>query len=71
MPKSYEGVSGGALWELYVEIDEQEKPVNVNQRLVGVAFRQSEDHKRITSNALSSIEAIKETIKNKWPNEAR
>jgi hypothetical protein len=47
IPKSYGGVSGGGLWELRVEVDEKLKPVKINKRLHGVAFRQSEDHRRI------------------------
>ena len=66
IPKSYGGVSGGGLWELHVELDKQLKPVNVNKRLHGVTFRQSVDHKRITSNATPSIDTIKEQIAAKW-----
>jgi hypothetical protein len=51
IPKSYGGISGGGLWELHVELDKELKPVEVNKRLHGVAFRQSDDHRRITSNA--------------------
>ena len=50
IPKSYGGVSGGALWELHVELDKQLKPIKVNKRLHGVAFRQSSDRHHITSN---------------------
>ncbi len=68
IPKSYGGVSGGALWELHVELDKQLKPVQVNKRLHGVAFRESGDHRRITSNAAPSIDAIVKQIGAKWPN---
>jgi Tetratricopeptide repeat len=67
IPKSYGGVSGGALWELHVELDEDLKTVNVNKRLHGVAFRESEDRKHITSNAAPSIDAIVNQIAAKWP----
>ena len=43
IPTSYGGVSGGALWKLFVEVDAKHMPVRVNKRLVGVAFRQSDD----------------------------
>jgi hypothetical protein len=67
IPKSYGGVSGGGLWELHVELDKQLKPVDVNKRLHGVAFRQSGDRRRITSNAAPSIDAITKQITAKWP----
>jgi hypothetical protein len=69
IPKSHGGVSGGALWELYAELDANLKVVSINKRLDGVAFRQSADHKRVTSNAAPSIEALVKKIKEKWPHE--
>jgi hypothetical protein len=67
VPKSYGGVSGGGLWELHVELDKELKPVDVKKRLHGVAFRESDDHRRITSNAEASIDAVKEEISANWP----
>lgn len=67
VPTSYGGVSGGSLWELHVELDKDKKPVKVNTRLYGVAFRQSEDHLRITSNGPSAIDAVVKQIQAKWP----
>ncbi len=67
IPKSYGGVSGGALWELHVELDESLKTVKVNKRLHGVAFRQSDDNKRVTSNAAPSIEVMVKKIVEAWP----
>jgi hypothetical protein len=67
IPKSYGGISGGALWELHVELDKELKTVRVNKRLHGVAFRQSVDRRRITSNAAPSIDAITKQIAAKWP----
>lgn len=67
IPKSYGGVSGGGLWELHVELDKQLKPIDVHKRLHGVAFRQSDDHCRITSNAAPSIGAITEQVDAEWP----
>ena len=62
VPKSYGGVSGGALWEMHVELDESLKNVKVNKRLHGVALRQSVDRRRITSNGIASIETIVKRI---------
>jgi hypothetical protein len=67
VPKSYGGVSGGALWELHVELDEAFKPAAVNKRLHGVAFRESPDRKRVTSNGSPSVEAIIKEVEAKWP----
>lgn len=67
IPKSYGGVSGGALWELHVELDKQHKPISVTKRLRGVAFRQSGDHRRITFNSVPSIDEIAKQIAIKWP----
>jgi hypothetical protein len=70
VPKSHGGVSGGALGELFVELDANLKTVKVNKRLHGVAFRQSNDHKSITSNAKPSIAAMIEKIREAWPDAA-
>jgi hypothetical protein len=67
IPKSHGGVSGGGLWELHVELDEKLMVIEVNKRLCGVAFRQSGNHRRITSNAQPSIDAIKAQLVAKWP----
>lgn len=68
IPRSYGGVSGGALWELHVELDKESKVFKVNKKLHGVAFRQSDDNTRVTANSTSLIDAI---VKNKiiptWP----
>jgi hypothetical protein len=66
IPTSYEGVSGGGLWELHVELDGQ-KVVRVNKKLHGIAFRQSKDHRLIVSNGRASIENLIRAIKQKWP----
>ncbi len=72
IPKSHGGISGGALWELHVELDASLKPVMpVNKRLRGVAFRQSADRTKVTSNDTASIETIIEQVKKKWPKDAR
>jgi hypothetical protein len=70
VPKSYGGVSGGALWELHVELDkEKKKVVAVNKKLHGVAFRQSKDRSLIVSNGAPSIEALKKKIAAEWPDD--
>jgi hypothetical protein len=72
IPKSHQGVSGGALWELHVELDAGLKPVMpVNKRLRGVAFRESQDYKKVTSNDTASIDAIIEKIRKQWSDEAK
>jgi hypothetical protein len=71
VPTSYGGVSGGALWQLHVELDAKLKTFKVNKRLHGVAFRQSVDHRRITSNASPSIDALVERIRAEWPEAVR
>jgi hypothetical protein len=67
IPKSYGGISGGGLWELHVELDKQLKPVEVNKRLHGIAFRQSGDYRHITSNAAPSIDAVTKQVAVNWP----
>jgi hypothetical protein len=57
VPESYEGVSGGALWELHIELNGQ-TIVNVVKRLSGVAFRQSDDHAFVVCNGSPSIETL-------------
>jgi hypothetical protein len=67
VPKSYGGVSGGALWQLHIELDQGGKTVRIGKELRGVPFRQSPNHRLITSNGPSSIERLKQEIANKWP----
>jgi hypothetical protein len=69
VPKSYGGVSGGALWELHVELDGQSKVVKVNKKLYGIAFRQSLDHTVIFCNTAPAIESITAKIEATWPTE--
>ena len=54
IPKSYGGVSGGALWELHVEVTPSLAIVKVNKKLHGVAFRQSGDRLRVTARPSST-----------------
>lgn len=68
IPKSHGGVSGGALWELHVELDENLQALKpVNKRLAGVAFRQSGDRSKVTSNGTPSIDAMIDAIRENWP----
>jgi len=71
IPGSHGGVSGGALWELHVELDAGKKFFAVNKRLRGVAFRESADHKRVTSNDTSSIDGMIAKIRKQWPQETK
>jgi len=66
-PKSYEGVSGGALWELHVELDEEKNVVRVIKKLHGIVFRQSNDNRLVVSNAVPSIEKLAAALSAKWP----
>ena len=70
VPKSYGGVSGGALWKLHVELDASDKIVNIGKELHGVAFWQSGDPRLITRNDLPSISALKKAIADRWPEES-
>jgi hypothetical protein len=68
VPKSYGGVSGGALWELHIEVTPTLAVVKVNKKLHGVAFRQSGDRQRVTANATPLIDAlVKNQILKSWP----
>jgi hypothetical protein len=67
VPESYEGVSGGGLWELHAELDPALKVVDVKKKLCGVAFRQSDDRKRVTSNGSAHIQSLRAKIAAKWP----
>lgn len=68
IPKSYGGVSGGALWELHVEVTSALAIVKTNKTLHGVAFRQSGDRLRVTANATPLIDALlKNKILTTWP----
>jgi hypothetical protein len=67
IPKSYGGVSGGALWELHIELDQAlKKVIKVNKRLHGVPFRQSADKQRVTSNGTPIIDSMVKKIA-AWP----
>jgi histidyl-tRNA synthetase len=70
IPKSYAGISGGALWQLHIEIDHAGQIVRIGKELRGVPFRQSADHRVITSNDLPSVEGLKKEIANRWPVES-
>jgi hypothetical protein len=65
-PKSYEGVSGGALWKVHTELNGNEV-VSVQKQLDGVAFRQSKDNSLVIFNGAQSIASLVEQIRRKWP----
>jgi hypothetical protein len=66
VPTSYAGVSGGALWQLHVELTGQ-TIVTVGKKLHGIAFRQSDDHTLVVCNGPPSIETLIAQIKKRWP----
>jgi hypothetical protein len=66
IPTSYEGLSGGALWELHIELKGQ-TIVGVGKRLSGIAFRQSDDHTLVVCNGSPSIETLIDRIRKRWP----
>jgi hypothetical protein len=66
IPESYEGVSGGALWKLDIELD-GDKAVGVQKKLDGVPFRQSPDNNLVICNGSPSIGTLVERVKKKWP----
>jgi hypothetical protein len=68
IPTSYAGVSGGPLWEFNIEVDGK-GTTNISKNLVGVAFRQSDDHRFIVSSGPPAIENLVGAIKAKWPND--
>jgi hypothetical protein len=65
VPKSYKGVSGGALWKLHTELD-GDKVVGVQKKLEGIAFRQSPDNSLVICNGSPSIDTIVDRIRKKW-----
>ena len=68
VPASYEGVSGGALWQLLVELDGT-SVISMKKKLHGVAFRQSEliDNNRIVvCQGLDQVEALAKKMVTKW-----
>jgi hypothetical protein len=69
VPQSYGGVSGGALWKLYVELNASGKIANIGKELLGVAFRESDDPRVITCNDLPSITELTKATDVKWPAE--
>ena len=64
--RSNAGVSGGALWQLHVELKGQ-TIVRVGKKLHGIAFRQSDDHTLVVCNGPPSIETLIAQIKKRWP----
>src|SRR5258708_33063743 len=62
VPTSYEGVSGGALWKLHIELD-GDKVVGMQKKLDGGAFRQSPDNSLVTCKGAPSSVALVEWIR--------
>lgn len=61
-PKSYEGVSGAALWRVYCSLDNQNEPITIRELwLHGVAFYQSpesEGARTITCHGPNSVRSL-------------
>jgi hypothetical protein len=73
LPSDFEGTSGGALWRVFFEID-QDQPKVVGSRLWGVPFHQSgpsnDGSRTITCHAISGVYgALMDLILNEWPQE--
>jgi hypothetical protein len=69
IPESYEGVSGGALWELHSELLDGPKIASIKKQLHGIAFRQSKDsyNHLIVCNGSLGIERLINSALEKWP----
>jgi hypothetical protein len=71
VPASYEGVSGGALWELFVELDGT-NVTSTKKKLYGVAFRQSEsieNNRFVACQGPDQIEDLMRKMVIKWPDQ--
>jgi hypothetical protein len=73
LPASFEGASGGAIWRLYCEVNEDE-PIVVGKRLHGVPFHQThtEDGKTIIAyhGPKDIYGLLIDKVTEKWPEEA-
>ena len=72
-PSSYGGVSGGALWRIYYDVDDDGATIVRERRLVGIAFyqeRQSEGRMVIVCHGPKSIyRHLIDAVRAKWPND--
>jgi hypothetical protein len=69
VPTSYGGVSGGALWQMDVELSGT-RIIGMKKRLYGVAFRQSaivNGERLIHCQSKDTIEELIMNMKNSWP----
>jgi hypothetical protein len=70
-PSNYKGMSGGALWRVYIRKDSNGQPSVLDKRIFGVAFHQSEltdGARTITCHGPKSVYgSLIQEIRNKWP----
>jgi hypothetical protein len=68
-PSSYGGVSGGALWELFAELDGS-RVIATKKNLYGVAFRQTEisqNRRTVVCQGRGQIDNLLTEIISNWP----
>jgi hypothetical protein len=73
LPKSYRGTSGGGLWHLIVELNEDGKCRLAQKRLIGVAFyeaRQGDQLHIICHGPHGIYQQLFEEIQKRWPDGA-
>jgi hypothetical protein len=62
-PSSYAGTSGGGLWRIYPQPDDGSE---VAFRLIGVAFRETEDGQIICHGEASVYVRLLDAIRGRW-----
>lgn len=72
-PSNYQGMSGGALWRVYITPDDNGHASICDKRIVGVAFHQTENiegARTITCHGPNSVyEVLAQQIRQRWPSE--
>jgi hypothetical protein len=70
-PFNFQGMSGGALWRVYITNDGNGQPFVTDKRIFGVAFHQSDSvdgARTITCHGPKSVYgALIQAIRSKWP----
>jgi hypothetical protein len=68
---NYQGLSGGALWRVYITKDSNGEPSVLEKMIFGVAFHQSElvgGARTITCHGSKSVyDTLIHEIQNRWP----
>ena len=74
LPENFEGMSGGAVWRLYVSKNANDKLNVVDRRLIAVPFYQSPplngERELICQGPRGIYRSLIDAVTNKWPNEA-